>query len=214
MEDAKKTLIKSDLSQEVKQKIDEFVTEMKIQGMKDLRRRDYYYRLKKIESMKKRTEKLRDIKKTIDSEKKDEISLTDPEARQMKTRHGIEVCYNAQISVDDKNHLIADYDLIDNPNDSASLVPTSVNSKEFLQSTNLESLADSGYFSMENVRSLHGSGIDAYIPEQKFGMPKKESGIPAPRFHESRFVYDRETDVYKCPSGNTLKKSPGLINKI
>ena len=48
MEDAKKTLIKSDLSQEVKQKIDEFVTEMKIQGMKDLRRRDYYYRLKKI----------------------------------------------------------------------------------------------------------------------------------------------------------------------
>ena len=30
-----------------------------------------------------------------------EISLTDPEARLMKTRTGIDVCYNAQISVDD-----------------------------------------------------------------------------------------------------------------
>ena len=193
------------------EKIDQYLRDMDENDEKEKNEPKITNMKEKIESMKKRMEKLKEIKKTMDSEKKDEISLTDPEARQMKTRHGIDVCYNAQISVDDKNHLIADYDLIDDPNDSASLVPMSVNSKEFLQSTNLESLADSGYFSMENVRSLHGSGIDAYIPEQKFGMPKKESGIPAPRFHESRFVYDRETDVYKCPAGNTLKKSPGLI---
>ena len=41
----------------------------------------------KIDSMKNRMEKLKEIKKTMDSEKKDEISLADPEARQMKTRH-------------------------------------------------------------------------------------------------------------------------------
>jgi TolA-binding protein len=58
----------------------------------------------KIDSMKKRIEKMREIKKTMDTEKVDEISLTDPEARLMKTRHGVDVCFNGQMSVDQKNH--------------------------------------------------------------------------------------------------------------
>ena len=40
----------------------------------------------------------------------------------MKTRTGIDVCYNAQISVDDKYHLIVDYDLDNDPTDCSSMV--------------------------------------------------------------------------------------------
>ncbi len=81
----------------------------------------------------------------------------------------------------------------------------SVRSKEFLQSDDIESLADRGYFSMENVKSLSGSGIDAYIPEAKHGMPGKKTGIPKPEFHESKFSYDGEKDLYICPTGKEMR---------
>ncbi len=59
----------------------------------------------KIASMRKRMEKLRDIKKKMDDDNLQEIEITF-RYRMMKTRHGIDVCYNGQISVDEKNHLI------------------------------------------------------------------------------------------------------------
>ena len=86
----------------------------------------------KIEAMKKRMEKLKGIKKTMDSEKRDDVSLTDPAARLMRTRNGMDVCFNGQISVDRKNHLIVDYDLTNDPTDYSLLVPLTESSKEFL----------------------------------------------------------------------------------
>ena len=103
---------------------------------------DRSYTKEKIEAMKKRMGKLKEIKRIMDQDGRSEISLTDPEARQMKTRHGIDVCYNGQISVDDRNHLIVEYDLTSDPTDCASMVPMSEKSKEFLQSEDMESLSD------------------------------------------------------------------------
>jgi hypothetical protein len=39
----------------------------------------------------------------------DELSLTNPEARQMKVRHGLDVCYIAHIALESEHHLIPDY---------------------------------------------------------------------------------------------------------
>ena len=111
----------------------------------------------------------------------------------------MDVCFNGQISVDQKNHLIVDYDLTNDPTDYASLVPLTESSKEFLGSDKMESLSDKGYFSMGNVKSMAEDGIDAYIPEAKDGMPNKKTGMPKPEFHESRFVYNSEKDIYMCP---------------
>ncbi len=52
----------------------------------------------KIESMRKRMKKLREIKKSMDQSGLDEMSLTDPDARLMKTCRGMEICFNGQIS--------------------------------------------------------------------------------------------------------------------
>ncbi|MEM4089847.1 MAG: hypothetical protein QXQ46_03715 [Thermoplasmatales archaeon] len=158
----------------------------------------------KIESMRKRIERMREIKKTMDSEMVDEISLTDPEARLMKTRHGIDVYFNGQISVDQRNHLIVDYDLTNDPTDYASLVPLTGSSKEFLRSDKMESLSDRGYFFMENVKALSDQNVDAYIPEAKHGMPNKKTGILKPEFHKSKFTYNSEKDFYICPERNEM----------
>lgn len=92
------------------------------------------------------------------------------------------------------------------PTDCSSLVPVSKKSKEILKTDKLEALADKGYFSADNIKSLHDNGIDAFISEPKHGMPGK-NGIPAPEFHESRFRYSRETDTYTCPQGNEMHAS-------
>ena len=52
---------------------------------------------------------------------------------------------------------------------------------------------------MNNVKSMAEDGIDAYIPEAKHGMPDKKTGVPKPEFHESRFIYNREKDIFMCP---------------
>ncbi len=154
---------------------------------------------------------LKEIQKKMEQTDTKEISLTDPEARLMKTRTGIDVCYNAQISVDDKHHLIVDYDLDNDPTDCSSMVPMSEKSREILEADNLESLADKGYFSGENIKTLHDKGIDAFISEPKHGMPGK-SGIPAPGFHEAKFMYNVENDTYVCPQGNEMHFSEKLKN--
>lgn len=142
----------------------------------------------KIEAMKKGMEKLKETKKTMDSKKRDEVSLTDPDEGLMRTRNGMDVCFNGQILVDQKNHLIVDYDLTNDPTVYASLVLLTESSKEFSGSDKMESLSDRGYFSMGNLKSMTVEGIDAYIPEAKHGMLDKKTGIPKPGFLEFGFL--------------------------
>ena len=100
--------------------------------------------------------------------------------------------------------LIVDYDLTNDPTDYASLVPLTGSSREFLGSDGMESLSDRGYFSMDNVKTLSDQKVDAYIPEAKHGMPNKKTGIPKPEFHESKFTYNSERDIYMCPEKNEM----------
>ncbi len=62
-----------------------------------------------VEKLKERKNKLVNVNEKMNESGIDEISLTDTEARQMKTRHRIDVCYNAHIAVETNNHLITDY---------------------------------------------------------------------------------------------------------
>ncbi len=60
---------------------------------------------KKIEEAKKRIEELNEINEQV--EKEGEISITDPEARHMKTNNnGTDICHNVQIAVDNKTDLV------------------------------------------------------------------------------------------------------------
>ncbi len=197
---------------ETDEKIEKYLREMDENDEKEKDEPKITNMKEKIEAMKKKTKKLREIRKTMKENNLEEIELTDPESRQMKTRHGIDICYNGQISVDDKNHLIVDYDLTDDPTDFASLVPMSERSKEILHSEDLESLSDKGYFSLENVKDLNDRKISAFIPEQKHGVPDGKSGIPAPEFHESKFTFNPGNSTYTCPQGNVMHNTGNRTN--
>jgi transposase len=210
-----KTYTKDNVDKRIKEmdeKVDSYLKEIEENDGKEEDEPKITNMKEKIETMKKRMDELKEIQKKMEQTDTKEISLTDPEARLMKTRTGIDVCYNAQISVDDKHHLIVDYDLDNDPTDCSSMVPMSEKSREILEADNLESLADKGYFSGENIKSLHDKGIDAFISEPKHGMPGK-SGIPAPGFHEAKFMYNVENDTYVCPQGNEMHLAKKWKNK-
>ena len=74
---------------EMDEKVEKYLSDMDENDAKEKDEPEITNMKEKIESMKKRMEKLKGIKKTLDSEKSDEVSLTDPEARLMKTRNDI-----------------------------------------------------------------------------------------------------------------------------
>ena len=60
----------------------------------------------KIEQLRAQQGQYQKLLKTLHQSEETQISLTDPESRSMKTKQGIDVCYNVQIAVDNKYKLI------------------------------------------------------------------------------------------------------------
>ena len=157
---------------------------------------------KAIEKLREKKETLKEAELKMDSSGTNEISLTDPDARQMKTRQGVDVCYNGHIAVESENHLITDYTLDNNTNEYASVIPLAEGTREFMDSFDLS--ADKGHFSLPNLEDLSEAHIPAYVPRAEHGNPYRKTGLPKPEYHRSKFLYDKEKDVYVCPQGNEM----------
>lgn len=80
-----------------------------------------------------------------------QIALTDPESRIMKTRHGKNACLNVQTAVDAENHLITNFVVTNQCNDFGMLASTMTETKELLEAESIETIADKGYRSDEDV---------------------------------------------------------------
>jgi len=138
--------------------------------------------------------------------KQNEVSMVDPDGRLMKNRGRIEPCYNGHVAVDDKNHLIVDYNVTNAPADNCQLSIIAKGAKDMLGAERLDAIADKGYFSFIQIKDCVDRGITPYVPEQnRYGVGfVKRKGVPAREFHVDRFVYDVGTDAFVCPAGNTL----------
>ncbi len=169
-----------------------------------------------IEKLREKKETLKEAEVKMDSSGMDEISLTDPDARQMKTRHVLDVCYNCHIAVEAENHLITNYTLDNDINDCASLLPLARGSKELMGKLDVSS--DSGHFSLTNVLNLYKEGMNANIPEYERGSPFRKKGVGGDEYASSNFIYDRERDLYICLQGNEMhyrfNVPNGLKNKV
>jgi transposase len=92
-------------------------------------------------------------------------SFTDPESRIMKdgaTKEFIQA-YNAQAVVDRKTRIIVAADVTDEGNDYKQLVPMLNQAEANMGSKPAVALADTGYFSAENVADPSLEGIDLYV---------------------------------------------------
>ena len=112
----------------------------------------------KLAEMPRRLEKLRKsgLKK---------LSRTDPDARFLRQRGGrFELGYTGEIAVSD-DHLIVGQRVTQNATDNASLLPMLEEVKKQCASPPTEVLADSGYFSVENLKQLEEQKVEGLIPD-------------------------------------------------
>lgn len=127
----------------------------------------------------------------------------EPEARLMKTpRHGYQVSYNAQTAVDAEHGLIAAFDLTNDCNDQAQLLPMAEKAREALEAETLTVVADAGYANGEQGQTCQGLGITAVVPRAETVNPKNPDF-----FTRDRFTYDAASDSFTCPAGQTLALS-------
>jgi transposase len=137
-----------------------------------------------------------------------QVSLTDPEARLMKTAKGSEVSYNVQTVVDSKHKLIVTYEVTNERNDLGQLARMSQQGKEALQVAELTVLADGGYFEGNVLKECEEAGITTFVP-----VPESKEAERLGIFKLKQFRYDEERDLYVCPQGEQLQWTKTTTDK-
>ena len=134
-----------------------------------------------------------------------EVSLVDPDSRLMRVdSQRLEVGYNIQTSVDAKQHLIVDYDVVNISTDHHQLTKDALAAKQTLGVDELDVLSDKGFYVEKDVFDCEVNGIRVFMPIPAVFNPYKSVGVPEPEFYSDRFVYDAIRDVYVCPAGNVM----------
>ena len=97
---------------------------------------------------------------------KDQINLTDADSRIMPTSGGgFEQAYNAQAAVDVSTMLIVEQHVSQHPNDKQEVEPTLDNLDAVATVIGMAEgvIADTGYFSADNVKACHDHHVEPYI---------------------------------------------------
>ena len=94
-----------------------------------------------------------------------QISLTDPDARSMKTRGNGIVGYNVQTAVEAEHHLIVDHEVTNQGSDRSQLSPMAKQARVAMDAEDLTAVADAGYFKSKEILSCHEAGITANVPK-------------------------------------------------
>ncbi|NMG76792.1 IS1182 family transposase [Aromatoleum diolicum] len=153
----------------------------------------------KITTLKARMKELEAIGVQLENTPDKQISLTDPDARSMKTRGTGIVGYNVQTAVETKNHLIVAHEVTNDGLDRDQLSKMGKQARKAMRVESLTAIADRGYFKSEEILACHKAGIVPLVPKSTTSSAKAEG-----RFDRADFVYDRDNDEYVCPSGERL----------
>ena len=150
----------------------------------------------KISNLKKEVKRLNKIEVALEATPDKQISLTDPDARSMKTRGTGVVGYNVQAAVDTKHHIIVTHEVTNIGNDRAQLSRIAKQAKTVVGSDHLRVVADRGYYKGEEILECEQSGITAFLPK-----PQTSGNQSKGLFGKRDFIYRHESDTYDCPGG-------------
>ena len=153
----------------------------------------------KIAALKARMQELKEVEVQLNETPDKQISLTDPDARSMKTRGTGIVGYNVQTAVDAKHHLIVAHEVTNTGTDRDQLTSMAIQARDAMGVEELTAIADRGYFKSEEILASHEAGITVFVARTETSNATAEG-----RFGKADFIYDAERDEYRCPAGQQL----------
>jgi len=137
-----------------------------------------------------------------------QISVSDPDSRQMMTRNNIsEVAYNVQTVVDAKHNLPIDYK-VTNHNDTRAMSAMLRRTKIILGNGSFTALYDKGYHTGAEIKKVVELGVHIMV-----AIPKVASAAPDERYNYAYFNYDELSDTYTCPEQKVLKTNGNWYQK-
>ncbi len=153
----------------------------------------------KITALKEEMERLKAIEAEMNEAPDKQLSLTDPDARSMKTRGNGIVGYNVQIAVDTEHHLIVAHDVIMTGSDRDQLTRMAKQAREAMGAERLTTVADRGYYKSDEILACEQADITPVVPRPQTS-DKRLKGL----FGRDRFHYQPDSNTYSCPAGESL----------
>lgn len=113
-----------------------------------------------------------------------QVSLTDPDSRFLRTAQGWELGYTADLAVSD-DHIIVATRVTQNATDNGSLVPMVQEVERQCRARPEKVTGDSAFFSGRALHEMKQRGIDLYVPDNNL-RHEMQTGEPAPGIGKNR----------------------------
>jgi transposase/IS5 family transposase len=132
-----------------------------------------------------------------------QLSRTDAEARFVRERGGFVLGYTGEMAVSD-DHFIVAQRVTQNGHDVHALVPMVEAVEQQCRARPEQVLADSGFFSLENVRELERRGIEPWVPDSNLAR-ELNTGQRCPAHNRPRqAVQKRMRQKLRSPAGRVV----------
>jgi hypothetical protein len=136
------------------------------------------------------------------------VSTTDPEARVMKQPGGgFAPSYNVQIDTDAKDGVVVAVGVVQAGNDFEQLAPGIDRVQHNQGETPKEVVTDGGFVSRDTIVAMKEREIEYIAPcvdEAGKGQSSYDSRGVSAEYQSSQFIYDAQSDSYRCPQGKIL----------
>lgn len=165
--------------------------------------------LKKIIEAKEESKKeLEKIREELERGHESQKSLTDVESRLMKNNGGYQVCYNNQVVVDTKSHIVTNYKADNNPADIGTMTELMIELKNTLgEEKVVKDITDQGYKDTKDMAKCLENGI---IPEVTLGKEQKNYTLifdyEENEITEEIRKSENKEDIKKCLRSGVIPK--------
>ncbi len=148
------------------------------------------------------------LEKEVKGQPDNQISLSDPDSRLMKTRgNQRKVCYNVQTAVDTRHHLIVAHEVNNRVSDRSQLSNMAQRASDATGIDKLTVLADKGYYAGPDIIACQEAGFRPLLPRTFTSI-----GRCVGRFTKQDFDYDRVNNRYRCPAGEWMPYKTTIID--
>jgi hypothetical protein len=145
----------------------------------------------KIQVLRDKQDWHRELVEQLRDEGQSQLSVTDPDARRMRSGPGASVVgYNAQAAVDHQNKLMVAQDVTNEETDLGQLSRMAQEAKANLGVEKLAVVADTGYCTSAEVVRSEEQGLTAYVPKADTSANTAQ-GL----YGKGRFVYEASKDL-------------------
>lgn len=194
---------------------------------------DHHRREKRIKGLRQKMDR---IEKFLDENapkigsrgKEIQSNVTDNESAKMATSHGVVQGYNANALVDEKHQIVVHAEAFGKGEDSSSMESMLDGAKDKLEAIGWQDplkdkqvSADTGYYSVKNLKACKDHEVDAYVPDPQFrkrdvrfsdagrhrrSVDKRHEKYKSKKryFSVEDFKLDDRTGKLICPAGHGL----------